>query len=160
MAMVAALIPLAALASTPKTYSDGITGAEYYATSTDGKFAGAATGDLPGTWLADVQHAPLASTTVNITGGTLDVYTVVKGHGAKVVGNFADTGTITPTSGFGSCGTQTFSVTGPLNDVGVSGQPDIGSGIFQVTLTHYQFSLFGTCITYAASVTGSVTLTF
>jgi len=157
VAIAAALIPLTALA---KTYSDAVHGAEYYATTVDGKFVGVATGALPGAWRADVQHAALAPSTVSITGGTFQIQTVVNGQIHTVVGQFTNSGTITPTGGFGTCGTQTFSVRGPLAHVGVFGQPDNGSGIFQATLTHYQFSFFGACVTYAATVNGSVSLSF
>ena len=56
-----------------QSYTDTVSGHEYYATSTDGKFAGTATGSLPGTWNADVQHTTLCiscSTTATITGGS------------------------------------------------------------------------------------------
>ena len=35
-----------------------------------------------------------------------------------------------------------------------------GSGLFSVLLTHYRVSLFGQCLTYAASVTGTATFNY
>ena len=51
IAVLALAAPASALAT--QTYSDTISGYEYYATSTDGKFAGTASGALPGDWNAD-----------------------------------------------------------------------------------------------------------
>ena len=50
------LLVAPATAAAAQTYSDTISGYEYAFTSTDGKFAGTASGALPGTWNADVQH--------------------------------------------------------------------------------------------------------
>jgi len=35
-----------------------------------------------------------------------------------------------------------------------------GSGAFTATLTHYRHSILGHCITYAASVSGTLSLSF
>jgi hypothetical protein len=35
-----------------------------------------------------------------------------------------------------------------------------GSGTFSATLTHFRHRVFGICITYAASVNGTLTLSF
>ena len=48
VAMLAIAAPAGALAA--QTYSDTISGHEYYYTSTDGRFAGTASGALPGDW--------------------------------------------------------------------------------------------------------------
>jgi hypothetical protein len=67
---------LASGAAAATTYTDTISGYEYYATSTDGKFAGTASGPLPGSWVADVQHTPLClscATTATITGGSFSL---------------------------------------------------------------------------------------
>jgi hypothetical protein len=34
-----------------------------------------------------------------------------------------------------------------------------GSGAFNVTLTHYRRSIFGRCVSYSASVRGTLSLT-
>jgi hypothetical protein len=35
-----------------------------------------------------------------------------------------------------------------------------GSGIFSATLTHFRYRSFGSCVSYAASVHGTLSLTF
>ena len=57
-----------------------------------------------------------------------------------------------------NCTNQTFAVHGILGNVGwwASGS---GSGTFRTTLTHYRRSVFGRCVTYGASVRGTLSLT-
>ena len=72
-----------------QTYNDKISGHEYYATSTDGKFAGSASGALPGDWNADVRHTPLClscTPTATITGGSFLLVTTLKSVPALVTG--------------------------------------------------------------------------
>src|SRR4029453_7574536 len=74
--MLAVAAPSGALAA--QTYSDTISGHEYYYTSTDGRFAGTASGALPGAWNADVQHTKLClscTPTATITGGSFSLAT-------------------------------------------------------------------------------------
>ena len=52
------LVPATAVAAT-KTYRFSISGTEVSATSTTGRFVGAASGSALGTWYAEVVHAPL-----------------------------------------------------------------------------------------------------
>jgi hypothetical protein len=58
-----------------------------------------------------------------------------------------------------NCTDQTFAVNGILDSVGpwYSGH---GSGTFTATLIHYRTSILGSCVTYGASVQGSINLTF
>jgi hypothetical protein len=58
-----------------------------------------------------------------------------------------------------SCSNQTFDVEAIPSNLGrwCAGS---GSGTFSATLTHYRHRLFGSCVTYGASVTGSISLTF
>jgi hypothetical protein len=67
LAAAAALLtgPAAAIAATTST--DSISGLEYAATSAQGRFAGIASGALPGAWSVTVDHTPLG--TAAITGG-------------------------------------------------------------------------------------------
>jgi hypothetical protein len=53
------LVPGSALAN--RAYTAQVTGIEYSAMTTVGKFAGAATGRLPGTWQARVVHEPITA---------------------------------------------------------------------------------------------------
>jgi hypothetical protein len=142
------------------SYTDSVSGVEVYATSTEGAFAGQASGSLPGYWYADVDHTPLGgSQQPQITGGTFDLSTAIGGQPTLVTGTFAG-GSIQQTSGFTGCTNQTYTVTGQLSKVGPYGASQVGTGLFDAVLTHYRYEAYGYCITYAASVTGSVELSF
>jgi hypothetical protein len=160
--LVAALALLGAPASAAaaQTYSDTISGYEYAFTSTDGKFAGTASGALPGSWNADVQHTQLCRSctpTAKVTGGSFSLATTHNGLPALVSGAFVG-GTVQLTNAGSNCSNETFAVNGILGHVGwwSSGS---GSGTFRVTLTHYRHSVFGRCVTYGASVRGTLSLT-
>lgn len=163
--LIILLVAGLALLLTPATaaaqaYSDTIGGYEYAFTSTDGKFAGSASGVLPGYWNADVQHTPLClscTTTATITGGSFSLATTHDGFPALVSGVFVG-GTVQVTNVGAHCSNQTFAVNGILGHVGwwSSGS---GSGAFVATLTHYRHSFFGSCVTYGASVRGTLSLT-
>jgi hypothetical protein len=163
---LAALSALAALAApaaaaAAQTYSDTISGYEYYATSTEGRFAGTASGALPGTWNADVRHTALClscGTTATITGGSFQLATVLNAIPSLVTGTFVG-GTVQVQNAGSNCSNQTFLVNGLLGSVGPS-YSGSGSGLFSATLTHYRHSVFGVCVTYAASVAGTLSLTF
>lgn len=157
--VAAAIAPARATASS--TYSDTLSGYEYWATSTDGKFAGTASGSLPGSWNADVQHTALClgcSPTATITGGSFSLSTVIHYVPTLVTGRFTG-GTVQVINPGASCTNQTFAVNGVLGIVGtwLGGG---GSGTFAVTLTHYRRYVFGSCVTYGASVAGSLSVTF
>jgi hypothetical protein len=162
LAALAALVlgaPAGALAT--QAYSDTISGHEYYATSTDGKFAGSASGALPGDWNADVRHTPLClscTPTATITGGSFLLVTMLKSVPALVTGTFTG-GTVQVTDVGPNCTNQTFAVNGILGDVGPWYRGS-GSGTISATLTHYRYRVFGSCITYSASVTGTLSLNF
>jgi hypothetical protein len=134
--MLALAAPVGVLAA--QTYSDTISGHEYFYTSTDGKFAGTAT--------------------ATITGGSFSVATTLGGIPTLVTGKFTG-GTVQVINKGANCTNQTFAVNGILGSVGpwYSGQ---GSGTFMATLTHYRTSILGSCVTYGASVKGAISLTF
>jgi hypothetical protein len=159
LAALALCAPSSTLAA--QTYSDTISGYEYYATSTDGKFAGSAAGALPGAWNADVQHTPLCvscAPTATITGGSFALAATLNSIPALVTGVFSG-GTVQVVDIGAGCTNQSFAVDGILANVGpwYSGS---GSGTFSATLTHYRYPIFGRCITYAASVAGTISLSF
>jgi len=144
-----------------QTYNDTISGHEYFATTTDGKFAGTASGALPGYWNTDVRHTPLCvscTPTATITGGSFELATTVNGSPTLVTGDFTGGG-VQVTNVGADCTNQTFTVDGVLGSVGPWYRGN-GSGSFFVTLTHYRRRFFGSCITYAASVAGTLSLTF
>jgi hypothetical protein len=144
-----------------QTYSDTTSGFEYFATSTDGKFAGTAAGSLPGGWNADVQHTPLClscDTTATITGGSFSLATTISDIPVLVTGAFSG-GTVQVTNVGANCTNQTFAVDGVLGSVGAWSSGS-GSGTFSATLTHYRHRVFTSCITYGASIAGAIDLTF
>jgi hypothetical protein len=156
LAAAAALFisPASAIAAT--TYSDSISGYEYAATSTQGRFAGIASGALPGTWSVTVDHTPLG-TSATISGAGFHLATDLHSTLTAVTGDFTG-GTVTQLPGFTGCVNQRYAVNGVLGDVG-SGSAGSGTGTFVATLTHYRTKIFGHCVTYSASVSGSLSLT-
>lgn len=154
------LLVAPAAATAAQTYSDTVSGYEYAFTSTDGKFAGTASGALPGSWNADVQHTALCRSctpTATITGGSFSLATTHNGLPALVSGAFVG-GTVQITNVGSNCTNETFAVNGVLGHIGwwSSGS---GSGTFKATLTHYRHSVFGHCLTYGASIRGTLSLT-
>jgi hypothetical protein len=146
------LVPGGASASTVSTVStDQVTGLEYSATSTVGKFAGTAIGDLPGAFTATVAHAPLdprPGMSVPITGGSFTLYSR-----PIITGNLSG-GAITLLASPPNCGNETYQVTGTLNGLNTG-----GSGEVAVILTHLRTPLGARCLTYGARVAGSLELT-
>jgi hypothetical protein len=145
--------PAAAIAAT--TSSDPISGLEYAATSTQGRFVGIASGALPGAWSVTVNHTPLG-TSAAITGGDFHLATRLDGTLTVLTGDFTR-GTVRQLSGFTGCASQRYAVHGVLGDVG-PGSAGRGTGTFAATLTHYRTEIFGLCVTYSASVSGSLSL--
>ena len=142
-------LPAVALATTTVSYA--VSGIEYAATPTVGWFAGGAVApDDFGTWRAMVVHGPLPTNpggTASVTGGSF----ALNGQTRDLAGAI-DGGTITLLT-TSSCGRQTYRVIGHLT-LAPSGTGDAG---FAMLLTHYRLPFFGRCITYAATVQGSVT---
>jgi hypothetical protein len=149
------LAPAAAIAATPSAYSDPISGFEYAAAVTQGSFAGAALGAVPGAWSATVDHTPLG-TSATITGGEFSLVTYRDGALTTMTGDFT-AGTVQQLSGFSGCVNQRYAVNGLLGNVGF-GTGGSGTGTFAATLTHYRTEIFGSCVTYSASISGSLSL--
>lgn len=161
VAALATALILSANATAATSYTDTISGYEYYATSTDGRFTGTASGALPGRWNADVRHTALCigcPTTATITGGSFQLATTLNSIPTLITGRFSG-GTVQVSNPGTGCTNQTFAVNGILSDVG-PWYTGTGSGTFAATLTHYRHSVFGYCVTYSASVTGTLTLNF
>jgi hypothetical protein len=161
LALAVLVLSVPATAGAAQTYNDTVSGHEYFFTPTDGKFAGTASGVLPGYWNADVQHTPLClscTPTATITGGSVELVTSFDGTPTLVTGDFKG-GAVQVTNVGAGCTNQTFAVDGVLGSVG-RWHRGSGSGSFSVTLTHYRRPIFGSCITYAASVAGTLSLTF
>jgi hypothetical protein len=155
--VLALAMPTAAAATT--TYHDSISGYEYRATSTKGDFAGTASGDLPGYWQATVYHEPL-SPNGNVTGGSFYLATSVSGTPTAVYGHIATTGgAVIQTNAGANCTNQVYAVSLILDHVTASGTGS-GTGTFSGTLTHLRRSVYGYCLTYSATITGSLDLSF
>jgi hypothetical protein len=146
--------PAAAMAATTST--DSISGLEYAATSAQGRFAGIASGALPGAWSVTVDHTTPLGTSAAITGGDFHLATRLDGTLTVVSGHFTR-GTVRQLSGFTGCASQRYAVTGVLGGVG-PGSAARGTGTFAATLTHYRTEIFGHCVTYSASVSGTLSL--
>jgi hypothetical protein len=157
---VGGLAPRVALAAT-NSYTDAVVALEVGATPTEGRFVGEATGRLPGLWYITVDHRPLSGTRpALITGGSVYLLTLLGGKKTVITGSFTS-GSVVQASGFRGCTDQSFTVIGSLATVGVRGPGQrIGIGTFRATLTHHQTTILGRCVTYSASVTGGVKLTF
>jgi hypothetical protein len=146
--ILAAHVAVAA-AATSVVYD--VRGAEVYATSTRGVFTGVAwaADDYAG-WYAIVDHTAFdAARTATITGGTF----ALSGYQREVSGTFNPGGTVLLRSADSGCGREVFDVDGTLTLAGG------GTGVFDATLVHYRRSVFGRCITYGATVSGTVALT-
>jgi hypothetical protein len=149
------LVPATAVAKT-KTYRFTISGTEVSATSTTGRFVGAASGSALGTWYAEVNHDPLGGgvgARVAIRSGGSFGMALAQADPAYVVSGQFSGGTITVKDPGAGCTNQVYAVDGSLRNVSVT-----GSGHFVATLTHHRRSVLGRCWLYAATVAGTVTL--
>jgi hypothetical protein len=149
-AAVFAFTGLASVSRASTTYNDWIRGAEYSATSTEGKFAGYASGDLLGYWNAVVDHTPLGSA-ATITGGSFSLDGLTDADGTFTGGSVTLNN---PSSG---CVNQSYAVQASLGSVSV-GAATGGTGTFNGTLVHYRQWVFGRCVTYSATIRGSLSL--
>jgi hypothetical protein len=144
---LAVMVLLAAPAAAAPQATASVRGIEYAATATEGKFGGAAKGDVPGGWLATVTHDPLApGETAPITDGVFRLYS----H-RTITGTFVG-GSVAPLSTPDTCLNERFTVTGRLR------LDDGGTGAFRVVLTHLRAATKDGCRTFGATVAGTVTV--
>jgi hypothetical protein len=149
------LVPVTAGAAT-QTSRFSISGTEVSATSTTGRFVGAASGSALGTWYAEVVHVPLSGgdgAQVAIQSGGSFGMALAQAEPAYVVSGQFSGGTITTISSGTNCKNQVYEVDGDLRNVSVT-----GTGHFAAKLTHHRRSVLGRCWLYAATVSGTVTL--
>lgn len=151
VASLLVLVPATTAAAT-KTYRFTISGTEVSATSTTGRFVGAASGSALGTWYAEVLHDPLG-TSANIRPGGSFGMALHQAEPAYLVSGQFSGGTITVTNPGRNCTDQVYTVDGSLRSVSVT-----GTGHVPATLTHHRRSVLGRCWLYAATVSGTVTL--
>ena len=155
VASLVVLVPATAGAAT-KTYRFSISGTEVSATSTTGRFVGAASGSALGTWYAEVVHEPLGGGVgahVDIRSGGSFGMALDQAEPAYVVSGQFSGGTITVLDSGARCTNQVYEVKGVLRNVSVT-----GTGHFDAKLTHHRKSVLGRCWLYAATVGGAVTL--
>ena len=155
VASLLVLVPATAGAAT-QTSRFSISGTEVSATSTTGRFVGAASGSALGTWYAEVVHVPLSGgdgAQVAIQSGGSFGMALAQAEPAYVVSGQFFGGTITVISAGAHCTDQVYAVDGDLRNVSVT-----GTGHFAAKLTHHRRSVLGRCWLYAATVSGTVTL--
>jgi hypothetical protein len=155
VASLVVLVPVTAGAAT-KTYRFSISGTEVSATSTTGRFVGAASGSALGTWYAEVVHVPLGGgdgAQVAIQSGGSFGMALAQAEPAYVVSGQFSGGSIKVEDSGLNCTNQVYMVDGALRNVSVT-----GTGHFVATLTHHRRSVLGRCLLYAATVGGTVTL--
>jgi hypothetical protein len=147
LAALAVLLLLPGSALADRAYTIQVKGIEYSVSATVGKFAGAVTGRSPGTWQASVVHEPIsAAPTAPITSGSFQLYS----HD-KITGHFVD-GAVRRLNAPTTCANERFDVRG---NIALDGG---GTGQFTVLLTHLRTTVGARCVTYAATVDGTVTL--
>jgi hypothetical protein len=151
VASLLVLVPATATAETP-TYRFTISGTEVSATSTTGRFVGAASGSALGTWYAEVIHDPLG-TSADIRPGGSFAMALHQAEPAYLVSGQFSGGTITVNNPGAHCTDQVYTVNGYLRNVSMT-----GAGHVVATLTHHRRSVLGRCWLYAATVGGALTL--
>jgi hypothetical protein len=134
------------------SYADSVSGHEYYATSTQGRFAGTASGALPGSWAATVNHTVLSPDGV-VTGGAIDLATTRNGTSTLVDGNISGGSVTLQNPDVIGCVNQYYIVNLTVDHVTANGSGS-GSALFTGTLTHYRQLVLGGCVTYAATISG------
>ncbi|MDQ6746627.1 MAG: hypothetical protein M3010_00770 [Candidatus Dormibacteraeota bacterium] len=150
-----------------------VSGFEFYATHTEGRFTGTASGEGPsglsGAWSIAVDHTPLdpcvsasLQPCAQVTGGTFTL-AVTSPSPQLITGTFdaQDPGVdgITLLESGPNCTTQLFRIKDGLSNVGTGGQAT-GTGSFVGYLWHHRTGIFGSCVTYSATVQGTVVLNF
>jgi hypothetical protein len=121
--VVLVLVPTSAEAGT-KTYRFNVSGTEVAATSTTGRFVGAASGSALGPWYAEVVHDPLgepANTQVSLRSGGSFGMALSQAEPADVVSGQFSRGTITIKDPGAHCTDQVYTVDGSLQNVSVTG---------------------------------------
>jgi len=141
---VLAALGLAGTSSATSTVTDRLTGTEVVPiSSTRGTFVGIAKGQLPAAWRVQIVHEPLASgPTVLITGGKF----VLVARSGRLLSGAVTAGSVAVRDRGSHCTDQTYSVTTTFS-----------TGSFEGTLTHHRRSIFGRCLVYAATLSGSGT---
>ncbi|MGZ5422762.1 MAG: hypothetical protein ACXWDF_11380 [Aeromicrobium sp.] len=155
--VMAMALPVGARAAVSHSYA--INGIEVWATVTVGTFVGTATGSRgdKATWQAAIEHTPETIPSGRITGGYARLLT---SELTFINGRFTGGRLRLLDDGEGACGDLTHKVRGKLGGVTRSDSSVVGTGLFVGRLVHYRVSVFGNCIPYAATASGTISLTF
>ena len=159
LAVLAAQLALPSLtrATTPEVYS--IAGYEIWFGRTVGRFVGGgywAGGELSA-WYGSIEHSESVSPTGIITGGRATLYRM---DGVWITGNFGG-GVVQQTNEGAGCTDESHTVNGILYGVTRSDRDGpTGAAVFDATLIHHHAWIFGRCITYSASVVGTISVIF
>ncbi|MDQ6920078.1 MAG: hypothetical protein M3170_00550 [Candidatus Dormibacteraeota bacterium] len=157
-----------------------VSGFEFYATSTQGRFSGTATGQVPngvsGAWAIVVDHTSLdpcfskdlGTPCAFVTGGSFSLAETSPAV-QLITGQFDNLSEVPATQtnqiqllegSAVKCTDQHFKIKDGLRNVGTGSQRSSEGSYFEGDLWHHQKSFWGRCITYAATVQGTVVLTF
>lgn len=155
-----AVFPAAAIAA-PASDTFAVRGIETAFTSTSATFSGTGTGDAGdrAAWSVMITRTPFASGVSTITGGTFRMRTVSPSWTTDWVAGSVAGGFVHKTSGFTGCTNEKFALEVSLTGVATKTTAG-GIGTFIGELTHHRTSIFGTCVIYAATVNGVVTLSY
>jgi hypothetical protein len=175
VATMSSMVVMAILGTTSayaQEHGTTVSGIEVHATWDQGTFTGTAYNGIWGGWTIVVNHTDLdhlescgypSYPCARITGGTFKLAATspsVEYITGNFVGRSPGTAEIIPVPGYGSnCTTQLFHIKDKLRDVG-TGSPYLGYGSFDAYLWHYRTWVWGRCITYSATVKGTVTLNY
>lgn len=146
-----------------------LVGYEVFYTPTVATFVGASAGSASGdsisaaavnelsAWYTSIEHSVSVSPTGTITGGWAFLQRI---DGVRISGQLGD-GVVRQTNEGPGCTNESHEVMGVLYGVSRSDRVgNEGAGIFQATLIHHRAWLFGQCITYSASMYGTITVAF
>jgi hypothetical protein len=156
--MLAAALAGPTLASEATVERYALRGYEVFYSPTMAVFAGTSSdagADLSA-WYAPIEHSVVINPSGTITGGYATLY---RPDGVRLSGQFSG-GTVVLLDPGANCTTEYHAVDGDLVDVSRSDGSAMGSGVFSATLVHHRAWIFGRCLSYAASVEGSIELTF
>jgi hypothetical protein len=157
------VMPVSASDLAPQVYR--LAGTEIRATSSSGTFTGEGLRS-PGNalvWKATVRHTALnrnPATPAQITGGTVALRLWSKRSLSVISGDVTE-GTVTfnkMRSSTAACAKEVYDVSGILGNVRSGGL--VGHGAIQVALTHHRRMIWGHCITYGATLSGNLSLSF
>ena len=138
--------------------SYSLTGYEVWFSPTVGTFVGTGRGTAGelAAWHSSIEHSVVVNPTGTITGGWATLFRV---DGVRISGWFSE-GSLQQTNDGPGCTNESHTVTGRLSSVSRSDTGAVGTGVFHATLEHHRVWLFGRCISYSASVNGTISLLF